>query len=82
MAALDIDTDSTHTMSEVFDRYATAQDDYAFQRTHVVVALAQAEGQKLISRSQAKRILAHLTPVNANEEVQKMIRRAEAARET
>jgi hypothetical protein len=58
--AMTIDTASTHTTKEVFDRYATDQDDYAFQRTHVVVALAQAEGEKLISRSQAKRILARL----------------------
>jgi anti-sigma regulatory factor (Ser/Thr protein kinase) len=51
---------STRTAREVFDRYATDQDDYGFHRTHVVVALAKAEGEKLISRSQAKRILARL----------------------
>ena len=115
MAALEIETSSTRTIKEVFDRYATEQDDYAFQRTHVVVALVEVEGDKLISRSQAKRVLArlerfkevmldfkgvesigpafadeifrvfrrehpsvHLIPVATNEEVQRMIRRAEA----
>jgi uncharacterized protein DUF4325 len=114
--AMTIATSSDHTMNEVFERYATNQDDYAFQRTHVVVSLAQAEGEKLVSRSQAKRIVArldrfkevmldfkgiesigpgfadeifrvfrsthpavHLVVINANDEVQKMIRRAESA---
>ena len=107
---------SEHTTKEVFDRYATDQDDYAFQRTNVIVSLGQAEGEKLVSRSQAKRIVArldrfkeavldfkgiesigpafadeifrvfrathpsvHLVVMNANDEVQKMIRRAESA---
>lgn len=48
---------SSHTIREVFDRYATEQDDYAFRRTHLLVALAQTEGGSLISRSQAKRIM-------------------------
>jgi anti-sigma regulatory factor (Ser/Thr protein kinase) len=110
---------SQHTAKEVFDRYSTEQDDYAFQRTRIVVALAEIEGTKLVSRSQAKRILArldrfkevildfkrvesvgpafademfrvyrcqhpqvNLIPTEANEEVQRMIRRAEAARQT
>jgi len=51
---------SSRTSREVFDRYATNQDDYAFRRTHVVVGLARAEGEKLISRSQAKRIMARV----------------------
>ena len=52
---------STHTTKEVFDRYATDQDDYAFSRTHVLVALAKlSHGEKLVSRSQAKRVMARL----------------------
>jgi len=110
---------SPHTLREVFDRYSTNQDDYAFRRTHVVVSLARSEGEKLVSRSQAKRILARLErfrevvldfkgidtigpafadeifrvfrsqhpEVNlvvhdASDEVQKMIRRAQAGAET
>jgi anti-sigma regulatory factor (Ser/Thr protein kinase) len=56
-----IDPLSSHTTKEIFDRYAANQDDYAFSRTHVVVALArQAHGEKLVSRSQAKRVMARL----------------------
>jgi anti-sigma regulatory factor (Ser/Thr protein kinase)/DNA-binding transcriptional ArsR family regulator len=52
---------SPHTTTEVFERYATDQDDYAFSRTHVLVALArQFQGEKLVSRSQAKRVMARL----------------------
>lgn len=56
--SLSIHPASTHTIKEVFDRYATEQDDYAFQRTHLLVALAQTDGGALISRSQAKRVMA------------------------
>ncbi len=107
---------SNHTNTEVFEQYATDQDDYAFSRTHVVVALAQQfHGEKLVSRSQAKRVMArlerfrevlldfagmedvgpafadeifrvfrnehpetHITAINSNDAVGKMIRRAEA----
>ena len=55
-----IDYGSDQTTTKVFDRYATDQDDYAFQRTHVVVSLSQGQGEKLVSRSQAKRIVARL----------------------
>ena len=55
-----IATGSDHTSREIFDRYALSQDDYAFQRTHVVVSLAETEGASLVSRSQAKRIVARL----------------------
>ena len=53
---------SEHTMQEVFDRYATDQDDFAFSRTHIVVALAQQcqAGEKLVSRSQARRVISRL----------------------
>jgi anti-sigma regulatory factor (Ser/Thr protein kinase) len=114
-----IDPRSSLTMKEVFDQYATDQDDYAFQRTHVVVALADSEGGSLISRSQAKRVMARLDrfrevvldfrrvktigpafadeifrvwqrahlhvrvmPTEMSPEVEKMVRRALAARET
>lgn len=60
LVRMTIDAQSMHTDREVFERYAGEQDDYAFRRTHVVVALAQAEGEKLVSRSQAKRVMARL----------------------
>lgn len=55
---MSIQPTSTHTIKEVFDRYSTEQDDYAFRRTHLLVALAQTDGASLISRSQAKRVMA------------------------
>jgi len=47
--------DSKRTLQEVFNRFA-APEEYSFARTIVPVRLAQYEGEKLISRSQAKRL--------------------------
>jgi len=44
----------------VFARHAATPGDFDFQRTHVMVALAQAEDERLISRSQAQRVMARL----------------------
>lgn len=60
LVAMSIRSDSTHTDKEVFERYASEQDDYAFSRTHVVVNLARSEGENLVSRSQARRVLTRL----------------------
>jgi hypothetical protein len=51
---------STHTDKEVFDKYVVDQDDYAFKKTHLLVALSRREGENLVSRSQAKRLMARL----------------------
>lgn len=52
--------DSATTMKEVFDRYSSSnEDDYGFKKTKVAVALSD-EGDVLISRSQAKRVLSRL----------------------
>ncbi len=53
---------STHTLEEVFDHYhyATERDDYAFNRTRLVLKLAEHADGPLISRSQAKRVTARL----------------------
>jgi anti-sigma regulatory factor (Ser/Thr protein kinase) len=56
---LSIAKNSTRTPKEVFDHYASAQDDYGFKKTIVSVSLAH-EGKTLISRSQAKRVVARL----------------------
>lgn len=47
--------DSTRTTREVFDKFAVP-DEYTFAKTIVPVRLAQHEGEKLVSRSQAKRL--------------------------
>lgn len=46
-----------HTLRSVMDQYA-APDEFAFNKTVVPVSLARHEGEKLISRSQAQRLVA------------------------
>lgn len=50
-----LDNDSSRTVKAVFDEFA-APEEYTFARTVVPVRLAQYEGEKLVSRSQAKRL--------------------------
>jgi anti-sigma regulatory factor (Ser/Thr protein kinase) len=52
-----ISTSSNRTTKEVFDRF-TAEGDYGFSKTHVPVFLARYGDENLVSRSQAKRLLA------------------------
>jgi hypothetical protein len=55
-----ISPESPRTTQEVFERFASVKDDFSFDRTHVVVRLVDLEGSALVSRSQAKRIVARL----------------------
>ncbi len=109
-----IATDSPRTTVEIFNRFADPEaDDYGFTRTHVPLILAQYGQDELVSRSQARRVLARfdrfkmivldfrgiesigqafadeifrvfarahpdieLLPVNASEQVNRMIHRA------
>lgn len=50
--------DSPRSMAAVFDQSALPEDDYAFRRTIVPVRLAQIGKQNLVSRSQARRLVA------------------------
>lgn len=50
-----LSNDSARTLQEVFDEF-TAPEEYTFSKTIVPVRLAQHEGEKLVSRSQAKRL--------------------------
>ena len=50
-----LDNQSKRTIKEIFDKFA-APDEYTFAKTIVPVRLAQHEGEKLVSRSQAKRL--------------------------
>ncbi|MFH1227145.1 MAG: DUF4325 domain-containing protein [Planctomycetota bacterium] len=109
-----INRDSTTTTVSIFDQY-TSIDEGGFSKTIVPVELMQYEGELLISRSQARRLIArfekfrevmldfkgiksigqafadevfrvfrnehpnvHLMEINANEDVQKMIKHAQA----
>lgn len=55
---LGLANDSTRTLKEVFDAYATPEGDFEFSKTVVSVRLARHEGESLVSRSQAKRLTA------------------------
>lgn len=52
-----ISAKSNRTTKQVFDRF-TVKGDYGFSKTHVPVFLARYGNENLISRSQAKRLLA------------------------
>ncbi len=54
---MEISPFSARTIQEVFDEFAPSKNNYGFNRTHVPIELARYEGEKLISRSQAKRLL-------------------------
>lgn len=55
-----IDPRSDRRLQDIFDRYAAEGDDYSFSRTLVPVNLARYGDENLVSRSQAKRLLARL----------------------
>jgi DNA-binding MarR family transcriptional regulator len=59
MIKMRIEVDSPRTLKSVFDLYANPEtDDYGFSKTHVPLRLAQYGQDHLVSRSQAKRVLA------------------------
>jgi hypothetical protein len=51
---------TSRTSQKIFDQFASADDDYGFNKTVVPVRLAQYGNDKLVSRSQAKRVVARL----------------------
>ena len=48
---------ATQTSKEIFDRFASGE-DWSFSKTHVPIILARYEKEQLLSRSQARRVLA------------------------
>ena len=56
---MELENSTSRTTKEVYDRFTT-DEDYGFTKTVVPVRLAQYGGEKLISRSQAKRLLARI----------------------
>jgi hypothetical protein len=47
-----------HTAAEIYDRFENDEDTAGFARTHVPVRLAKYPNEQLVSRSQARRVLA------------------------
>jgi anti-sigma regulatory factor (Ser/Thr protein kinase) len=54
---MEIATNATQTTKEIFDTYRAEFDSYGFSKTIIPLKLMEYEGEKLISRSQAKRLL-------------------------
>lgn len=54
---MEIATRTKRTAKQVFDRFSSGPDDYAFAKTVVPVRLAKVGDENLVSRSQAKRLL-------------------------
>ena len=52
-----LNNDSERRLSDVFDEYATDSEEYRFDRTVVPVKLLEYGDERLVSRSQAKRLL-------------------------
>ena len=48
---------ATHTVKDIFERHASERENLGFTRTHIPIQLALYEGEKLVSRSQARRLL-------------------------
>ena len=48
---------TSRTLREVFDRYASEEEDYGFTKTVVPVRMLKVGTENLVSRSQAKRLL-------------------------
>lgn len=57
---LKLSNHTSRTLTKIYDQYAPGSDDYGFNKTVVPVRLAQYGNDKLISRSQAKRLLARI----------------------
>jgi len=57
---LKLDNHTSRSLKKVFDQFTASDDDLAFNKTIVPVQLAQYGNDKLISRSQAKRVLARV----------------------
>lgn len=56
MVILRLDNDSTRTLESVYAQFSPP-DEFTFSKTIVPVRLARHEGEKLVSRSQAKRLV-------------------------
>ncbi len=57
---LKLDNHTARTTKKIFDQYSSESDDYGFTKTVVPIKLAQYGNDKLISRSQAKRVMARV----------------------
>ncbi len=57
---MELENSSNKTLQEVFDQYATDAEDYRFDKTVVPIRLMTYGDDRLVSRSQAKRLLSRI----------------------
>jgi anti-sigma regulatory factor (Ser/Thr protein kinase) len=60
MVAMTISVFSERTMKSVMDKFASGDEDYGFTKTRIPLSLAKYGAEQLVSRSQAKRVVAGL----------------------
>jgi anti-sigma regulatory factor (Ser/Thr protein kinase) len=60
LIVMTLNSQSKRTSKEVFDQFASEDGEYSFDKTVIPVNLAQHVGDELVSRSQAKRLLARV----------------------
>jgi anti-sigma regulatory factor (Ser/Thr protein kinase)/biotin operon repressor len=60
IVSMDVRVDSEQTPKMVFDQFTSELDSFGFSKTHLAVELAKYEGDHMVSRSQAKRLMARL----------------------
>ena len=59
-----INQNAKQTMNEIFDEFAASPDDFVFNKTLLALSLAKYDQEDLVSRSQAKRVLARIDKFN------------------
>ena len=55
-----IATNAIHTTKDIFDKYRAEFDEFGFSKTIIPLVLLKYEGEELISRSQAKRLMSRV----------------------
>ena len=55
-----IATNATHTTKDIFDKFRAEFDEFGFSKTNIPLMLLKYEGEQLISRSQAKQLVARI----------------------
>jgi len=55
-----ISKNSDRFLTQIFDRFSSGPEEYSFNKTMVPIVLGQFRNEKLVSRSQAKRVLSRI----------------------
>ncbi len=58
LVTMNINPNSDKNLPDLLDKFTASEEDYGFTRTHVPVSLARYGNENLVSRSQARRVLA------------------------